>query len=36
MRTALKFSLVVTVALLGILFRKVVPKRRELPEDHWI
>lgn len=36
MRTAIKFAAVCALALIGILWHKAVPKRRELPEDHWI
>jgi hypothetical protein len=36
MRTALKFAFVATLALIGAIYHKFQPKRRELPEDHWI
>jgi cbb3-type cytochrome oxidase subunit 3 len=37
MKQAIKFALVVALALLGIVFHALKPKkRRELSDEHWI
>jgi hypothetical protein len=36
MRITLRFALVCTLALLGVIYHKIKPKRRELSDEHYI